>query len=314
MNGSDEYLAQLFLQLKNFPAAEQAALIEEIASHLESAGAEPDESEKLQDWRENMQKEMGSVQEMGRGFRRVYQPGRFLDFVLVLIPVYLVFPLLLPLLISLIGKSPTQLSASILSLDLRLTILIGILFAVIGQMRHSRLLLAFWISDAMARLVTLMTREQRWLLGGSNGAVESIIWWVILTVLLAWLVVFVWRNRQDSLIVFFALLPFIDTALNVASQPLASLYNIQVLFPQWNWMGFTLQHIAQILCLAGFFLFLQRDLRWFCLLVGEVFTISSSILFASGLNPALVGIWSASSMLVIVLWLVDWRKRRAVSG
>lgn len=303
-----DYLAELRKHLKPFSAGEQKAILEEIDSHLESAnGEETGDAKKIQ--------RMGTPADMGRGFHNVYSPGRFVDFLLVLIPAYLIFPLLLPLLIRFFGKYPADLSASTLALDMRLCIALGVLFAILGRVRHSRLLLAFWIPDVLARLISLMTSEQRWLAGapGTGGpsiSAESIFWYAVLSILTAWLLHFLWQNRSDSLIVFFALLPFIDTLLNVTY---IGLFGIPSVGLQWNFMGVTLWKAIEIASLAGFFLLLQRDWRWCSLLVGQA--VYLVVNFSANRSPlAVAGLWAIACLLLLALWFIDWRQRRSLSS
>jgi hypothetical protein len=172
-----EFLLKLCQQLKSFSSEEQVELIEEISSHIESVEQDHAFGSDADIRRKKLMAELGSPEEMGKSFKKVHRPNRFLDFLLAFVPVYLVFPFILPILYHLMG-APKGLNNSLYRLDIRLTILIGFLLTLIAIKRHSPLLLAFWFPDVISRTITLMTREQRWTIGhevvpGSYAWLES---------------------------------------------------------------------------------------------------------------------------------------------
>src|SRR5512142_2656501 len=89
----EEYLRSLQKQLKDFPAEEQAALMDEIKGHIESGENDQRMGSDENDRRDKLTREMGSPEDMGTGFRRIYRPGRLLDYMLIVIP-FLLYPYL----------------------------------------------------------------------------------------------------------------------------------------------------------------------------------------------------------------------------
>ena len=67
----EEYLHSLQQHLKDFPAEEQAAIMEEIQSHMESGENDPRMGTNGEQRRDRLMKEMGSPEDLGRGFRSV---------------------------------------------------------------------------------------------------------------------------------------------------------------------------------------------------------------------------------------------------
>jgi hypothetical protein len=217
---------------------------------------------------------LGSLEELGKGLKAVHRLNRWLDFLLIFIPVHVVFPFPLPLIIALVGKFPADFSQPILALDIRAAILIGLAFCLVGFRRNSTLLLAFWIQDAAMRLVTLGVRENRWASVFETWSldwIECTVWIVILVGLLVWLARFLWKNRRNLLIVTFAALPLVETLFDVGSDWFSRYYVIYTSLLNWNILGMGVENLVEMGSLAGFWLYPKRNGRWLALFGGVSF-------------------------------------------
>jgi uncharacterized membrane protein len=87
-----EYMRSLQKQLRRFPPAERAALIEEITSHIESAETDPALADSPEQRRRKLMAELGSPKELGKGFRAIYRPDRWIDFLLIAVPLLILIP------------------------------------------------------------------------------------------------------------------------------------------------------------------------------------------------------------------------------
>ncbi len=189
----EEYLEALQKQLKGFPQAERTALLEEIKSHIESGEADGNLGKSAQQRSDRLMEELGSPEDMGKGFRALYRPSRLVDFLLVAVP-FALYPLLNMLYVRF---APTM--------DVRADILIHLPLIAIGLWRRSPLVASFWITAVSPGLLYMVTQgfwQSYWYFG-----LQTILWAVLLAGLLILLGLIVWRNRRDLLTVLFALLP-----------------------------------------------------------------------------------------------------------
>ncbi len=300
---SEDFLRKLRRQLKGFSREEQALLIEEIGSHIESGEQDQGLGGSPEQRQERLRAELGSPEDMGKGFQEVHRPRRFLDFLLVVLPVYLIFPLIT---LALLGSAHPD-SQSLQS-GIRIELLIGLLLLLVGSWRRSTLLLAFWIPDTIARLITLMTCEHRWALP-HNGWIESALLYVALIALAGWLAWVLWRNRRDLLICAFALLPFVQTAFNASLYPATAAQSVAPHYFSWNILGIGLYQLAGVASLAGLFLLSRRSLRWMALLCG-VAAYSFSLSSAAWPNFLLASAWVIPLSVYLLIGWLDLRRRK----
>jgi hypothetical protein len=306
VQSTDPYLRDLRAQLKGFSEKEQAAILDEISDHIASGEEDPNPG------RGERMAELGSAQDMAQNFKNVYRPGRWIDFLLIFIPVYLLMPLILPILQRVLGSGDAW-NGIVLRTDIRVTVGLGLLFALWALKRRSAVLLAFWVPDVMTRIIVLMTREQRWrigneVVGGATSWMESLAWYVALLGLAFWLGQIVWRNRRDILILLFALQPFIVTAFNVGTFAYASAYALDPHYPNWAIRGIGLINLTEMISLAGFCLLRSRNLRWLAFSSGMLcFATWMSAAFWP--NLLLVGLWGSVWFIFLGGWWYDGRSR-----
>jgi hypothetical protein len=322
MNAPD-YLERLKASLKGFPPAEQAALLEEIAGHIEAAqmdagfGSNPSGPDAPG---QRLAAEMGSPEELGRGLREVHRPNRWIDFLLVTIPLFLVLPLVSDILQLLFPQvNAVNFAAPALYIGIRVTIVLQAGLLAFSLLRHSKTLLAFWLPETILIVFVLCYREKRWewVTGYFNsslgGVIESIFWLALLAGLIIWLVDFLLRSREPLLRVL-ALLPFLFTAGNMAAGSLITTggfpdgYNM----PQWILFGYIgVQQIGRVLWPVFFYLPRQRPLRWLGLLVYAL-PLALMNLLASTRYPVLAMLWSTPVLLVVGAWVFE-RKFSVIS-
>ena len=305
----EEYLDALNRNLKGFSPQERAALLEEIGSHIESGEEDPGMGSNLEERRQRLAAEMGTPVEMGRGLRGVHRPRRLADLLLVILPLYGLFSLLLPLFVA-IGKRQVQVADPWLAWILRIEIAVGIGLSLVGSRRHSALLMAFWIPDALARIITLMTREGRWDLFGSSFSLETIFLGVVLVGLLVWLADLLNKNRRDLLLIWFALMPLISTAFGVGALALQTIYGVVPHYGNSLVGQFVIRTALEVISLGVFFLVSNRNWRWLALAFAALLTtVGSASLYWP--NPMLVSLWAAHTAVVLVGWWTDWHSRRS---
>jgi hypothetical protein len=302
-----QYLDQLRNQLKDFPTGEQADLLAEISSHIESAEQDPSLGSDPHQRQRRIVAELGSPDDLGRNLKSVHRPARLVDFLLVFIPVYLLFPLVLPVLVRLFG-TPQAWSDLVYFYSLRFEILLGLVISVLAVWRRSPLLLAFWVPDVMTRLTTLLFRERRLTLLSSPFQLENLLWLGLFAVLAVGLVRMLCQNRRDLLLVVFAILPFISSFFGVGSQLLAANNNVTQQLSYWNIGGISILLLVEIASLAGFFLLRRRLPRWIALWVG-VLGSSAVMVNAFWPNPVLGAWWCAQAAIVLGLAWLDMGRR-----
>ena len=201
MNKKDSFIDKLHRELKDFPPEKQKEILDEISSHLEENNMEKHHKTPLQN---------GTPEEMAANFKEVHRPKRFLDLLMVILPVFILFPLLqvlLPYFKPLTG----ELNPFHYLLNIRIIILIsGLLFAV-ARKRKSLFLSGFWLVSTLNSCLVLIFREERWkLIPASSVTVtlENLFWLAVLLFLLFWLIKEIRNNKNNLMFLIFILLPF----------------------------------------------------------------------------------------------------------
>jgi hypothetical protein len=298
---SDNFLKELRQNLKGFPSDEQTLILEEIRSHIDSAGQD-----------NNANPELGSAAQMGSEFKKVYRPNRLRDLLLVIIPAYFVFPLLLLPIFMISGQTPPKALPMALMVDIRLVILIGILCAWVGHLKHATLVCAYWVPAVCCTVFALINRESRWpwLTGSaSQGMLENSVWILLLAGFLVWSGRLLWKNRADLLIVAFTLLPFLTAALNFGGQTLLTTTGASSNLLQISISGVQFPEMLDLGFLICFFLLPGRNLRWLALFINETYQAANNALSMRAL-PLVFTLWCLLAGLVLAFWLLD-RKTQA---
>lgn len=306
-----DYLERMRRKLKGFSLAEQVDFFDEIASHFEGGLDDPAvEKGRLMD-------EMGTPDQMERGLRDVHRPNHLVDILLVLVP-YLILSRLTQLLISAVYGPLKEWSLvdPHLYLGGRISFILAVLLALLGHRRRSVPLVIFWLTDSLGTLVSLMTRERRFIPGQEaipGSLIESLLLYAILISLIFWLVKILKQHRFDILLVVYALLPLLLMAANFISvqallrSPVQQQITLGLPFGLLGILGYQL---VWVLGMVLFFLLHSRDLRWFGLLLVGVNDVYPNI-FAYSASSSLLLVWSLLLLLVLLGWAKDWRSRRA---
>ena len=221
---ADEYLQELQDHLKIFSRQEQAALLEEIGSHIESG---EEDARMGREKEQRLQKtigEMGSPEQMGHGLRMVHRPEGWIDYLLVILPI-----LINTFIVNAISVyTPTQSVAFSIGFGLMCLALV-----LVGIRRHTHLLIVTWISIFFSWALQFIVSTSGYLVPSAtvNTAghgytitfisasswqvtwfkdltpLEAAFWLVMLAggiYLLGWII---WHNRRDALIVSYAVVP-----------------------------------------------------------------------------------------------------------
>ncbi len=306
----DEYLRIFSQQLKDFSPAEQASLLEEIGSHIESheedlrATKDPEERRKI------IMSELGSPNEMGKRFKLIYRPDRFVEFLLAVVP-YLLYPFVTVMFQKVFGAEYVVRAEVILYSSLIL----------VGLWRRSILITLFWATMVFTQIISML------LVGFAfYGSLQSILWLAYAIGLLLLIGQIVWQNRNDLLTVVFACLPLLICAYGsvfVLSHPqnISSqlgivdrlLLNIYIRSGEGGYFGY----FGHILAITLFFLVTNRDIRWLALVIfGLVDTLGRYYL---NLSYQLMPPWVYSLYILLPLvlvflgWWVDRTQRRQLS-
>lgn len=310
----DDYLNRLRAQLKGFLPEQQDEILAEVAAHIEE-GERDDREPDLVARRQRILDEMGSPADMGAGFRDVYRPNRWLEFLLIVIPAYLFFPLI-NVLYNLFTRGGIYRDENqFFGFTIRAVILLGLVMLFISIRRRSLLLFAFWAPDVIARLVSLISREGSWLpslSGGLYSLVETLLADLLLIALTFLLSRTVWKNRANLLIVLFALQPIIGTLFGGFTTQYGISNGIYPHYPNSILFGEVFNNVLEITSLAGFILLRPRDLRWAAFLLG-MGKFTAFMVISYWPNPLLVTVWASYTAILFVMWAIDGRRRLHLS-
>lgn len=311
----DEYLRSLQRQLKSFPPEEQAALMEEIHSHMESGETDPGMGSDSPRRRERLMKEMGSPEDMGQGLKAVHRPNRLMDYLLVAIP-YTLSLYFTAFYLQLRPQHPWM--------DIRLNVIMDLVLVAIALWRRSTLVILFWINIAAMQLLYIVLQgvwQPYWYFG-----LQTILWGILLVALLVFFGRIVWQNRHDPLIMVYALLPLCTQLLGTAVwsiQPVTYVYNPldrSLLTVFLRLQEGNAEFYGTLVTMALFFLAANRDARWIAL-------VASALLIGFGRvylfdyrtgAVAMVAQWVYYLYILIPMgsvggaWLLDWRKRQQI--
>lgn len=320
---TDKYLAQLKAELKGFHPEERAALIEEVAAHIEDGLADPQLGNDLPERGQKLESEMGSPHDLGRSLKEIHRPNRWVDFLLVFVPYEILkYPLLLALTLILGGLARTNsspFSEPYFMASNRIFFLLYGLLVLISLRRHSLDVLFFWLPQTILTVFTLIFREERWLPESPfnlnlAGVLESLFWLILLAGMISWLAYLLWVNRHDVLLIVLALLPFFITFGNMALSQYRSTGNFSggYQLPDWNFAfigGFPLgvYQISMLVWPILFYISRHRQMHWLGLLLNAT-PLALMNIVASMRYPQLVVVWITPVTLVVIGWLIDQSK------
>ena len=302
----DEYLQALRKKLKGFTHLDKTALVEEIASHIESGEDDPRLGKDPTQRRQKIMSELGSPGQMAKGFHRIYQPGGFIDYLLIAIPYLLNLPINL-LLVSLMPKYPWA--------DVRLVMVFHLVLVAIGLWRRSTLLTVYWLADIAIQLMGVLLYAKSY-----YGPLQTVLWCLVLAALIFQLGRLVWQNRRDLLIVTFALLPILMGGLalalgmivhgNTYSYEPLEIFFFHLYLNTANYIDY-----VELIALVPFFIVRDRNVRWSVLaILWLLFGLSRvgldyQVIYA----PSVYYLWIILPITVVFLgWFLERSKRRQV--
>jgi len=293
----DEYLKVLRDKLKSFSPTDQARLVEEIGSHIESSEEDPSLGKDSVQRRKKLMAELGSPGQMAKGFKVIYQPDGPIDFLLVAIPLLLNTSINL-LLVNMMPRYPW--------FDVRVEVLFRLLLIGIGIWRGSKLLTLTWAPRTAVQIVAMLALTQGYFLKQSLIWIPTLLGVVYLT---GWVI---WKNRRDALIVIYGLLPLIVGSLGLAFylipevQIVPGRIDLSVLQVFSRFSG--ILDILNIAALAVIFLVKNRNFRWaalaiYGLILGSWITGPHEVLF----------IWVVLPLFIVFLaWWLEQSIRRQI--
>ena len=293
----DEYLQALRKKLKSFSPADQANLVEEIESHIESGQEDPKLGKDFVQRRKKLMAELGSPGQMAKGFKIIYHQDGLIDFLLVAIPLLLNTSINI-LMVSLMPRYPW--------FDVRVEVLFRLLLIGIGIWRGSKLLTLAWAPRTAVQIAAMLALTQGYFLH------QSIIWIPVLLGVVYLTGRLIWQNRRDALIVIYGLLPLIVGGLGLAfySTPNVQFMNGRIdlsILQAFSRFSVILDGI-NIVALAVIFLVKDRNFRWaavaiYGLILGSWITAPREVLFT----------WVVAPLLIVFLgWWLDHLLRRQI--
>lgn len=250
------YLEELRRRLSGLPTGQRDELVEEIRSHLEAGEDDPRMGDTPDERSARLRPELGSADQMARGFKRVHQQADLLDYLLVAIPCLLNLPINL-LLMSLMPRYPWA--------DVRFVIAFHFILLGIALRRNSILVTLYWLTDLVVQLAFVL-----WYAKGFYGPPQTLFWQIVLIGLTLFLGRTIWRNRHEAMLVLYGLLPALMAIFALG------LRIIPVHRSGWDPAGFLLNvqtwttdflYYPILVVLGFFFLVRNRDLRWGSLIV-----------------------------------------------
>jgi hypothetical protein len=303
----EEYLRIFNQQIRGFSPEEQASLLDEINSHIESLKEDLSTVKDPEERRNKMSSELGSPQELGKRFKMIYRPDRFIEFLFIAVP-YLLYPLIAVLLQKSFG---TEFIA-------RGEILLYSVLILIGLWRRSILMTLFWATLIIGQIVSMLLPGYAF-----YGSGQSMLWLVFAAALLYLVGQIIWQNRSDLLTVVFACLPLLLCAYGSAfvlihPQNTGSLgfFDIFLLNVYMNGSGY-LGYFGYILAIALFFLVTNRDIRWLALAIFGLIDATSR--YYLNLSEAMMPPWVYSlyvflPLLIVLLgWWAEKNQRKQIS-
>jgi hypothetical protein len=307
----NDYLERIRKKLKGFSPQEKLDFIDEIASHIESGQEDASLGE------EGVMAELGTPEQMEHGLRTVHRPNRLVDVLLVLIP-GLTLSICIQLLLNITYGTLKEWTVTDPHVYLggRIAFLLAVLLALIGMRRSSVPLIIFWLTDSIGTLVSIMTREARFIPGQEQipgSIVESLLMYAILVALLFWLVRILRQNRFDLLLLIYTLLPLMLIAANFTSvQILHRLTTSEqtTLTPPFGPLGILGYQLIWAMGVSIFFLSGNRNIRWIGMLFVSVYYVIPNILIYSS-SISLFLIWSGILAVMLSGWILDWFNQRA---
>lgn len=303
----EEYLRIFNQQIQGFSPEEQASLMEEIGSHIESLKEELNTIKDPEERRNKMSSELGSPQELGKRFKMIYRPDRFVEFLFVAIP-YLLYPLITRMLQKSFGAD----------FVVRGEVILYSLLILTGLWRRSIFVTLFWATLIIGQIISM-------LLAGYTfyGSLQSVLWLAYAIGLLYLVGQIVWQNRNDLLTVLFACLPLLICAYGslfvlIHPQNRGALGSLDVfLLNVYTNSGETFDYFGNIPAIALFFLATNRDLRWLALaLFGVIDTVSRYYLNLTNemMPPWVYSLYVFFPLAVVLLgWWTERNKRRQIS-
>ena len=304
---AEDYIQALRKHLKDFSNEEQEALIEEIKSHIESGEDDPKMGKDRDERKKKIMAELGSPQDMSRGFEVIYRSGRLIDYLLIAIP-YLLYPFLNMLYIQLMPKYPWA--------DVRLDILVHLPLVFIGLWRRSAPLTLFWITTLVTQTMSMLLITR-----GYYGTLQIGIWLTLAFALVILLGHLLWQNRHDILIVAFGFIPLLMCGIGsvlAMTHPGTGTSLIpgiidKLLFDVYiraaGLGGGPLPFYGTLAAMALFFLVTNRNLRWLALgFYSLVITLSREYLnlFDSELGFMHPLIYPLYVMVPLILIFLGW--------
>jgi len=307
-----EYLDRLEAELKGFADEERAGLMAEIRNHFEEGADDEALGSDPAARQERLMQEMGSPQDLGKGWRHVHRPNGWLDYLLVVAPAFVIFPLLGGLFFQPSADWPAS-----VWLQSRVGIALSLLILLATVWRRSALLQLYWISITLADIISLMTREQRWnpffAAVSASSVVESILWYAGMAALLYWMAWMLRKHDWDFLLLTFALQPLLLAGANYATILIAIRTNLDIHFPYWSVGPLSLFKAVELAWPVLIFVVKNRQLRWLGVALSAL-NVAVLNAVAGWRNPVILGVWVLFTGAVALGWWLDRPTQRMLSA
>ena len=163
------YLQRLQTQLNGFSPEDQAGLLEEIAAHIEEGENDPQLGQLADDRSNRLEQELGSPDDLGRGLRQVHRPRRWWDVLLVLLPTFLIFPLMTLVSYWIAGGIPQVISdsnqaGSMWWIGIRVSLIVHAAIILLSFWKGSSGVLIYWQVSFLLSVLGVILSGRYWLL------------------------------------------------------------------------------------------------------------------------------------------------------
>jgi hypothetical protein len=265
MGDFNTYLNQLQKSLNSFNPAKRDDILAEIQSHIEDGLQDPGLGYSKEERVQKMKAELGSPLEMADGFHRSSWSNRWLDFLLALVPLLVIF---LVRFLTIIALDFYNLASPVNALQIPLLGIMPLYFGMIfiAQRRQSLALNLWWLS------LTVVHLSNAALVG---FAVETPIWWMLaisVPLLISWGLFGykLWQFRHSGLLLAFALLPIM---LPLADRLWGILFRWTLtpeVYGEHLWNAMLVNNFFHLSLVAFLFLSPQRAMRWLGLVFSTI--------------------------------------------
>ncbi len=307
MDNFDAYFEQLQKDLDPFSPSERDDIVAEIQCHVEEGLHDTrmglSEAERIK----KLKSELGSPTRMAEGLYNAHWRNRWLEILLALVPLAVIFLAHLGVVVVLAYRDPTGIENQLCIAGLVIMpIYLGMIF--IGRRRKSSMLTVWWLSWTIVYLSNTV-----FIAVGT----ESPVWMFVIlgAALLFSLGLFgrkLWQSRKNGLLIAFATLPIM---LWLAKWLLRIVYlmtnapSFRLLYGERQWQISLIDIPFYIAIVVFIFLLSRQQRRWLSLIAGVVIYVLAATFIWQPLPLLYIAIyWLVLSVSIAIGLTLEYRR------